>query len=654
MALALLITPGIHSAMKTFRHASSIAFFALIPTWAIAQVVPGDLESPRSYKAEDHYQKVEYQIPMRDGVKLHTTVYQPKDDSQNYPILLKRTPYSCRPYGENIYPRLVGPSQVMMEEGYIVVYQDVRGRYMSEGLYDNMRPHRDGDDEIDESSDTYDTIDWLLEHLEGHNGKVGMWGISYPGFYVAAALPEAHPALVAASPQAPIADFYFDDFHHRGAFTLAYFLITRVFSYQKDELTTRPWYPIIDPETRDGYQFYLDLGPLKNASQYYADDAFFWQQLVEHPDYDDFWQSRTILPHLNNLHTAVMTVGGWFDAEDLYGPLNIYKTIEGENPGGFNMIVMGPWSHGDWSRDREVQSVGNISFGTGISRLYQEEVEARFFHHFLKGEDNETSALDLPEAFMFDTGRKEWQEFDHWPPQASSSVKLYFDDQERLQASTPPGADDQAMYTEYQSDPAHPVPYTSEIRIVATPRAYMPDDQRFASRRPDVASFRSEILQEDVTLAGPISAKLHVSTTGTDADWIVKLIDIYPNNTPRDPETAPGVELGGYEQLVRSEIIRGRYRNSFEEPEAFEPGVVTEIELPLQDVFHTFKKGHRILVHVQSSWFPLFDRNPQTFVPNIFKADQDDFVKQTQRVYHSPDHPSHLEVLVIPNLPVGE
>ncbi len=592
---------------------------------------------------------------MRDGIELHTTIYQPKDTSRSFPFLMMRTCYSCRPYGEGAFPGRIGPSAILEDEGYIFVCQDVRGRWMSEGSFDNMRPHLPGDGGIDESSDTYDTIEWLLANVEGHNGKVGMWGTSYPGFYTAAAIPDAHPALVASEPRAPITDFYFDDFHHRGAYTLAYWLITPVFGYQHDGPTTEAWYEIVDPNTPDAYRFFMEMGPLKNASKYYGKDNFFWQQLVEHPDYDEFWQARNLLPHLTGVDHAVLTVGGWFDAEDLYGPLNIYQTVERENPDAWNSIIMGPWSHGAWGRDSEHAMVGNIHFGEHISAFYQREVEAPFFRHFLKGEGEPPEF----EAMMFDTGKKEWTAFDRWPPMDAGEANLCLFSEERLalcpddngslswnvehgtwNASAP-------AFSEYISDPNEPVPYSEDIKQTYTPRKYMTDDQRFASRRTDVIEFETEILEEDLTVAGDILARLFVSTTGTDADWVVKLVDVYPNGEPNHPQTPEGVELGGYEQMVRSEILRGRYRNGFEHPEPFLPGETTEIELPLQDVYHTFKAGHRMMVQIQSTWFPLFDRNPQTYVDNIFKADAEDFVKATHRVYHSERFPSRLEVRVM-------
>jgi len=624
-------------------HRVSLAVKAFLAAWAVimlaacARAQDGDSD----FRIADQYTKYEYSIAMRDGVKLYTAVYVPRETTRSYPILLNRTPYSCGPYGAHRYPNQLGPSRYIAEDRYIIACQDVRGRYMSEGLYDNMRPHVPGDSAIDESSDTYDTIDWLLSNVEPNNGKVGIWGISYPGFYAAAALPEAHPALVASSPQAPIADFYFDDFHHHGAYTLAYWLITPVFGYQKDTPAMRQWYDIVRPHTRDGYKFYMDLGPLENSSRYYGEDNFFWRQLVEHPNYDAFWQARNILPHLENVSTAVMTVGGWYDAEDLYGPLNIYRKLERDNPGAFNVLVMGPWSHGGWAFARSPHMVGNIYFGEDISDWYQREVEAPFFRYFLKGEGEPPDF----EALTFDTGRKGWREFGEWPPGDAQPLRLFLRAEERLAVDPP--ARGEAPYTEYVSDPNEPVPYTDQIRIVLTPRLYMTEDQRFAERRPDVIEFQTEVLEEDLTLAGDIVAHLEVSTTGTDADWIVKLIDVYPDDEPNLEHTSEHIRLAGYQQMVRSEIIRGRYRNSYENPEPFVPGQVSEVTLPLQDVLHTFKQGHRIMVQVQSTWFPLFDRNPQKYVDNIFEASEDDFIRATHRVYHAPRRASHIDVKVL-------
>ncbi|MEJ2311092.1 MAG: CocE/NonD family hydrolase [Gemmatimonadales bacterium] len=605
------------------------------PEPALQDRSASDLESV------DHsarYEKREYRIEARDGVELYTAVYLPRDTTREYPILLRRTPYSCGPYGADGFPRRIGPSGIMEDEGYIFACQDVRGRYMSEGQYDNMRPHVAGDSTIDESSDTYDTIDWLLANVPGNNGKVGMWGISYPGFYTAAALPEAHPALVASSPQAPIADFFFDDFHHHGAYLLSYWLITPVFGYQKTEPTPESWFPMQRPLTRDGYKFYMGFDRLSDS---YGEDNFFWRQIVEHPNYDEFWQRRNILPHLEGVDHAVMTVGGWFDAEDLYGPLHIYRTLERENPDAFNVLVMGPWTHGGWSRARSPHMVGDMYYGEDISGWYQREVEAPFFRYFLKGEGKPPSF----EALVFDTGRNAWEEFEEWPPPAVRTERLYLRAGGSL-AARPPSASETG-YTEYVSDPNEPVPYTDAIRVVYTPRRYMNEDQRFASRRPDVIEFQTDVLQEDLTLAGDIMAHLEVSTTGTASDWVVKLIDVFPDDEPNQEHTPEGVELSGYEMMVRSEVIRGRFRNSYEHPEPFVPGEATAVRLPLQDVFHTFKRGHRLMVQIQSTWFPLIDRNPQSYVPNIFEATEEDFIRATQRVYHSPAHATYLDLKVL-------
>lgn len=592
---------------------------------------------------EQYYNKSEHYIKMRDGVELYTAVYTPKDASKKYPIVIKRTPYSCRPYGEDAYPTKLGPSKYMMEDGYIFVYQDVRGRWMSDGEYDNMRPHvadKKTAKDIDESSDTYDTIDWLLKNIKNHNGRVGQWGISYPGFYATAGAIEAHPALKASSPQAPIADFYFDDFHHHGAYLLSYFRATTVFGYQKKERTTESWYPIIDLGTPDQYKAFLEMGPLKNGDKYYGEDNFFWQQLKNHPNYDEFWQQRNILPHLKDINHAVMTVGGWFDAEDLYGPLNTYKTIEKNNPNTYNTIVMGPWSHGDWARDKPKQYVGNVYFGDSLSDFYQKNMEAPFFKAHLK----EATTPNLPEAYLFDTGKRTWKQFDTWPSTERTTKKLYFHEGGTLNFEPPTKTE---SHSEYISDPNKPVPYSEDIKTVFTPRKFMTDDQRFASRRPDVLVFQTEVLEEDLTLGGEIMANLRVATSGTDGDWIVKLIDVYPADHEDYDDNPAHIRMGDYEMLVRSEVIRGRYRNSFSNPEPFVSNKITDVNFRLQDVLHTFKKGHRIMIHVQSSWFPYIDRNPQKYVENIFYAEEDDFIKATQRVYHSQENPTFLEVDIL-------
>jgi len=586
------------------------------------------------------YEKSQYYIEMRDGIKLYTTVYAPKNDSESYPILMTRTPYSCAPYEENVVPDRIIRNPDLQAEGFIIVCQDVRGRWMSEGQYTTMTPNSSDEDVVDESSDTYDTVEWLINNIPNNNGKVGQWGISYPGFYTTAALPDAHPALVASSPQAPIADFFFDDFHHHGAYTLGYWYVTNLFGIQHDGPTDSSWYNFPQVFTGDMYLLYSDLTPLSKSSEFYGEENFFWKELSEHPNYDEFWQSRNILPHLSGIDHPVMTVGGWFDAEDLYGPLNTYKSIEEKNPGTKNILVMGPWSHGQWSSPNPHQSVGQIYFGEGISEFYRKQIEYPFFMTYLKDEDHE----ELPEAYMYDTGKGEWSTFTEWPPKIAQKTTWYFNGDGSLGSKT---ASPSKSFTEYESDPEHPIPYTENDELVFIPRAYMTSDQRFAARRPDVITFETNVLEEDITLAGDMLANLYVSTTGTASDFFVKMIDIYPPSVEEGEHTPDGVELDNYHQLVRSEAIRGRFRNSYEKPEPFEPNKVTYVDLPLQDVYHTFKKGHKIQIQIQSSWFPLFDLNPQKYVPNIFEASESDFIKATQRIYHTAEYPSSIEVKVL-------
>lgn len=584
-----------------------------------------------------HYDKVEYQIPMRDGIKLFTVVYIPKDKSKTYPILMNRTCYNASTYAD--FKTYGHPSNFLVHDKYILAFQDVRGRYMSEGTFDNMPPNIPGNDRknktaVDESSDTWDTIDWMIKNISGNNGKVGMYGISYPGFYTAAALPDAHPALKASSPQAPISDFFFDDFHHQGAYLQSYTAAFAVFGYQKEGQTNKDWFNdklsrFYSQPIKDGYQFHLDNGPLKTVTEKYHGDNFFWQQIIDHPNYDDFWQQRSLLPHLKNVKPAVMTVGGWFDAEDLYGPLNIYKAVEQSTPGAYNTIVMGPWGHGDWARETGKSTHNHIYFGDSIATFYQREIERKFFAFHLKGE----GAPALPEAYMFDTGKKEWKQFDTWPPKDAARLQLYFGENGKLSINKP--INEQAAF-EYISDPAKPVPYTSQIEgLTFTPRRFMSDDQREASRRPDVLTFSTDVLTEDVTVAGEIMAKLKVALSTTDADFVVKLIDVYPQDHPNYDHNPKNIVMGGYQQLVRSEVFRGRFRNSFSKPEPFKPNEITDVKFPLQDILHTFKKGHKMMIQIQSTWFPYIDRNPQKYVDNIYKANAEDFVKATIKVYGS-------------------
>ncbi|WP_431164989.1 CocE/NonD family hydrolase [Tenacibaculum halocynthiae] len=594
---------------------------------------------------KDNYTKKEVKITMRDGTKLHTTIYSPKNTTQKYPILFQRTPYSCRPYGEDKFRPKIGPNLNLMKEGNIIVYQDVRGRWMSEGIYDNMRafiPNKT-EKQSDETTDTYDTIDWLVKNVDNNNGKVGTWGISYPGHYSTVSTINAHPALKAASPQACIGDFFFDDFHHNGAFLLSYFKAISLFGTYKDQPTDSAWYSFPNMKTQDQYQFFLDKGPLKNLNEYFQYekldvkttenknriDDFFWKEIVEHPNYDSIWQSKGIIQHLNKVPSTVatMVVGGWFDAEDLYGPLETYKGIEKNQPNNYNTLVFGPWDHGGWSRNKVPNKVGNYYFGDSISLKFQKEVETKFFNHFLKGDGSKNSGL--PEAYVFDTGKKTWKSYDIWPPKNAKKETFFLSENQELTTSKKGNSK-----INFISDIKRPVPYSEDIKTVFTPRKYMTDDQRFAARRPDVLVFETDVLNEDFTLSGDILAKLYVATTGTAADWIVKVIDVHPSNLKNDnKEMQTHLKLSNYHLMVRSEIMRGRFRNSFAKPEPFTPNKKTAVNIKLQDVFHTFKKGHKLQIQVQSTWFPLIDLNPQTYVDNIYKADKKDFKTQTHSVF---------------------
>ncbi len=583
---------------------------------------------------KNHYDLFEYRIPMRDGAKLFTVVYVPKDKTESYPILMNRTCYNASRFAGYKFRQ---PSKYLVEDKYIIVFQDVRGRYMSEGTFDNMRPNIPGNNpknkkDIDESSDTYDTIEWLLKNIKGNNGRVGMLGISYPGFYTAAALPDAHPALKASSPQAPIADFFFDDFHHNGAFLQSYTGAFPVFGYQKDTLTRESWYQdkmdrLMKNRAKDGYDFHIRQKTIKNITEKYHFDNFFWQQCVEHPNYDSFWQARNILPHLKDVNHAVMTVGGWFDAEDLYGPLQIYKTIERTSPKAKNTLVMGPWAHGGWSREQGKTTHNHIYFGDSISTGYLKEVERPFFAYYLK----DKGAFEFPEAYMYDTGKKRWETFPEWPPRSIPSVRLSFHKNGKLGINE---TGDSKEVFEYVSDPNKPVPYTSQTeQFTFSPRLYMSDDQREASRRPDVLTFESDVLEDELTLAGEILAKLKVAISETDADFIVKVIDVYPDDHPNYDHNPSNIVMGGYQQLVRAEVFRGRFRNSFEKPEPFVPHQKTEVNIVLQDLLHTFKKGHRVMIQIHSTWFPYIDRNPQKYVENIYQAEDSDFTKATIQIF---------------------
>ena len=591
----------------------------------------------------DHYTKIERSIPMRDGVKLFTAIYVPKEAGK-YPFMISRTPYTVAPYGADKYKTALGPSSLFLKEGFIFVYQDVRGKWMSEGEFVDVRPHKDnkrGKKDIDESSDTYDTIDWLIKNIPNNNGKAGIYGISYPGFYSTASLPGAHPGLKAVSPQAPVTDwFQGDDFHHNGAFFL-----NDAFSFYSTFGVPRPK-PITPDQgpkpfnfpIKDSYRFYLELGALKHVKEkYFADSIKFWNDLMAHGNYDAFWEARNIRTHLKNIKPAVLVVGGFFDAEDAFGALNTYKAIEKQSPASTNNLVMGPWFHGGWARGTG-SSFGDISFGQETSTWYQKNVEFPFFMKYLKN----ASDPQLSEATIFLTGSNEWKKFATWPPKDTETRTLYFQPDGKL-AFTAPSASE--SFDEYVSDPANPAPYQAGVQSRRT-REYMIDDQRFAARRPDVKVYQTDVLTEDLTLTGPLMANLSVSTTGTDADYVVKLIDVYPKDETSESPADKSEIMAGYEMLVRGEVMRGKFRNSFAKPEPFVPGQVTQVKYSIPDVAHTFKKGHRIMIQVQNSWFPLVDRNPQKFV-DIYTADDKDFQKATHRIYHDATHASSVAVTVL-------
>ena len=600
-----------------------------------------------------HYTKIERHIPMRDGKKLFTSIYLPKDTTQQYPILLQRTPYSVAPYGEDEYKTRIGPSMGLARDGYIFAYQDVRGRMMSEGDFVAVRPHnpdKETDQDIDESTDTYDTVAWLLDSLAIHNGRVGVWGISAPGFYATHALIDAHPAVKAVSPQAPVTDWFIgDDRHHNGAFQLqASFSFLSFYGEPRPEPTTERASGFRDYGTPDGYQWYLDLGPLSNVNEkYLKGENAIWNEMMEHGTYDAFWQARTPLPHLTDVQPAVLVTGGFFDAQDLYGPLKTYQTLEEENPETPVFLAMGPWWHGGWARG-DGDRYGDLYFEQQTAAFYRENIERPFFNYYLKDE----GVLNLREASIFITGTNRWHFFDAWPPPSATEKNLYLRSGGGLSfdVPSPPSADsaaaDTSLYAEYVSDPARPVPHTPKVVITRDDR-YVIQDQRFAATRPDVLVFESEPLETDVTAAGELFADLYVTTTGTDADFIVKLIDVYPGDAECAlPEGDCSVPMGGFQQMVRGEVMRAKFRNSFETPEPMEPGQITQVTFDMQDVAHTFKKGHKIMVQIQSTWFPMVDRNPQQFL-DIYHASEDDYQKATHRVYFSPEHPSHLKLDVL-------
>jgi putative CocE/NonD family hydrolase len=593
---------------------------------------------------KENFTKIDTTITMRDGIKLYTVIYIPKDESQQYPFLMERTPYSAGPYGTDRFPRRIGPNESLMNEKYIFVYQDVRGRYMSEGTNLEVTPYianKKINKDVDESSDTYDTVDWLLKNIKNNNGRVGLYGISYPGFYATACLPGAHPAIKAVSPQAPVTDeFIGDDANHNGAFFLLdNFSFMNFFDMKRDGPVKNYAKPIFTAGAKDAYQFYLKMGTIKNTNseKYYNHKAVIWNEYLQHDTYDAYWKARNIRTHLKNINIPTLVVGGWFDAEDLFGALHTYEAIEKQSPKNNNRLVMGPWTHGAWAGG-EWTKFATHEFGSNTSKYFQDSLETTFFNYYLKDKGNFTAA----EATVFETGSNEWKHYDAWPPKNSTTVNYYLNSNHKLSLQKERSANG---YDEYLSDPNKPVPYTDGI-YGRRNNEYMAEDQRFAALRPDVVVFETDELTEDVTLSGRILADLFVSTSGTDADFIVKLIDVLPDNTANPKDSPRGFTMAGLQRLVRAEVMRGKFRNSMEKPEPFVPNKIAEVKFDLNDVAHSFKKGHKIMVQVQSSWFPLVDRNPQKFM-RIPDADEKDFQKATIRIYHDAANASRIILPVL-------
>lgn len=627
--------------MKTQKNRPSRYMILIATTVLLAASV---LSVQEKFDIKANYDKAEYMIPMRDGVKLYTQVYTPKDKSQKYPILLFRTPYSVGYYKPNSFRLYLGPNFDYAREGFIFVYQDVRGKFKSEGNFVVMKPHKAvkrGPQDTDESSDTYDTIQWVLKNIPNHNGRAGQWGISYPGWQTVMGMIDAHPALKASSPQASPSDMWIgDDFHHNGAFRLMYTFGWLSWNAQTRTGATEKRGIRFDYGTPDGYKFFLELGPVSNVDKkYFHNRVPTWNEYMQHGDYDEYWKKQDVLQHLKNIKHPILNVAGWFDAEDFYGPMSIYYTIEKKNSNNKSTLVVGPWLHGGWAR-MAGNSLGNIRFDSKTGVYFRKEVEFPFFNYYLK----DKGILNLPEALVFETGSNQWRSYGQWPPKEAKEKNLYFNAGGKLSFTPPSEKSDQANDS-YISDPNKPVPFSAEIRT-SQGHLWMVEDQRFAARRPDVLVYQSDVLTEDVTIAGPIIASLYVSTTGTDADWIVKLIDVYPGDASDNKPNPCKVRMGDFQMLVGADVFRGKYRNSYEKPEPFVPNKVTKIEYDLRDKCHCFCKGHRIMVQVQSTWFPVIDRNPQKFV-DIYHAEESDFQKATHKVYRSATHSSHLKLKVL-------
>ena len=624
--------------MKTITNRLLLLFVLVTSFSALAADKKSD---PRADYIRANYTKYEYQIPMRDDVKLFTSVYVPNDDSKTYPMMFQRTPYRVAPYGADKYKTRLGPSEDFEKEGFIFVFQDVRGKFMSEGEFVNMRPqdaYKRGNSATDDATDTYDSIEWLVKNVDNNNGNVGMWGTSYPGYYTSVGAINSHPALKAISPQAPIADWFFDDFHRNGAFvTPMAFIFFDTFDKQRDGQFAY-WPKGMDQVTPDGYQFFKDLGPLTNVNEdYFNGERPFWKEIIAHPNYDDYWQSRDLLQHLSKTKPATLVVGGWYDTEDLYGPLYTYQTMSQKNSQSHIKLVMGPWSHGQWNSTKGGASLGEANFGFDTSAWFQKEVLLPFFKQHLKGEGE----ANLATATMFETGSNRWKKFDTWPPKAGNVQTLYLGNNEQLlDGNTSKGA------SEYISDPNKPVPHSAKVSR-GWDKPYMVEDQRFAARRPDVLVFETDVLENDMTIAGAIDLDLWFSTTQTAADIVVKVVDVFPGKD--DNTNKVDKETGNRHELVRWSVIRGRFRESMSEPKPFVANQPTKVTFDLYDILHTFKRGHKLQIQIQSSMFPFIDINPQHYVDNIFEAKESDYVKAMHTIYHNKDYPSAIRFKTLDN-----
>jgi uncharacterized protein len=593
--------------------------------------------------AADLFEKSEVMIPMRDGVKLHTVIFTPKDRKEPLPILFTRTPYgvpSAERGGEEGGGIVTASLQFLIDEGYILAFQDIRGRFKSEGQFVMQRPPRDRTERgsIDESTDAYDSIDWMIKNVPGNNGRAGMIGVSYGGWLVTMALLDPHPALKAASEQATPADMFLgDDFHHNGAFRLSY-----GFEYAALLETAKETNTNFGFDRADTYQWYAALGPLSNANEkYFLNKMPTWNDFVAHPNYDEFWKKQSFFRYINGSPKVPnLNVAGWWDQEDFYGPVKVYELFEKSDPQHLNYLVAGPWNHGGW-RGADGSRLGAIPFDSNTSRYFRQNIEARWFAYWLK----DKGARDFAEATVFQTGTNRWEQYDSWPPAAAKPTNLYLRAGGKL-SFNPPASSEGEAFDSYVSDPAHPVPYRQRPISPTYPGGGWPtwlvEDQRFVDNRPDVMTWPTEPLEKEIKIAGDIVARIFASTSGTDSDWVVKLIDVYPETYPEKPE------LAGYELMIADEILRGRFRESFEHPSAITPGAITPYTIDLHTNDHAFLKGHRIMVQIQSTWFPLYDANPQTFVENIFNARSSDYQKATQRIFRSARFDSHIVLPLVP------